>query len=126
MGDEGPGHAEHARISRERALSELRQLAVIARRQVGADFADLPLHEMVVVDQPFGGRGDRALLANRLGDCAIGVEQHRFVVDESTRQRIALGRLRRDGLRGREAPRVFLQPLHAEELCANRVSIVPG
>ena len=27
--------------------------------------------------------------------------------------------------RDREAPRVFLQALHAEELCANRVSIVP-
>ena len=60
VGDEGPGHAEHARISRERPVSKLGQLAVIARRQIGADFADLPLDEMVVVDQPFGRRGDRA------------------------------------------------------------------
>ena len=40
--------------------------------------------------------------------CAIGVEQHRFVVDESPCQRIDLGRLRYDGLCAREAPRVLL------------------
>ena len=126
VGDEGPGHAEHARISRERSLGELGQLPVIARRQVGANVADLPLDEMIVVDQPFGRRGDRAPLVDRLGDGAIGIEQHRSVVGEPTRQRMALGRLRCDGLRDREAPRVLLQALDAEEFFANRFSIVPG
>jgi hypothetical protein len=39
---------------------------------------------------------------------------------------MALGRLRRDGLRRREAPRVFLEALHAEEFFAKRLLTVPG
>jgi hypothetical protein len=63
---------------------------------------------MVDVDQPLGRRGDRASIVNRLDDCAIGVEQYRFVVDESPCQRMDLGRLQCDGLCAREAPRVLL------------------
>ena len=126
MGDEGPGQAEHARISGERPVGELRQLPVIAGRQIGADLADLLLDEMIVVDQPFRRRRDRAALVDRLGDRAIGVEQHRRVVGEPARQRMALGRLRRHRLRDREAPRVLLEALDAEELFANGLSIVPG
>ena len=59
-GRQKPRRAEHARISGERTVSELRQLPVIARRQVVADLADLLLDEMIVVEQPFGRRGDRA------------------------------------------------------------------
>ena len=67
-----------------------------------------------------------AALLDRVGDRAVGVEQHRFVVGEPAGQRMALGRLRRDRLRDREASRVLLQALDAEQLCANRVLIVPG
>ncbi len=55
MGDIGPGEAEHPGIAGERPLGELRQLPVIARRQVIADLADLFLDEMIIVQQPFGG-----------------------------------------------------------------------
>ena len=64
MGDEGPGDAEHPRIAGERAIAQLGQLAVVARRQIGADLADLLLDQMVIVEQPFGGRRDDAALAS--------------------------------------------------------------
>ena len=59
MGHEGPGHAEHAGIADQRTAAQLGKLAVVARRQVGADFADLLFDEMVVVEQPFRGGRDR-------------------------------------------------------------------
>ena len=63
--DEGPGEAEHARIAGERPVGELGQLAVVARRQVVADLADLLFDEVVVVEQPFGGRRDGPALVDR-------------------------------------------------------------
>ena len=58
VGDEGPGEAEHARIAGERTVGQLRQLPIVAGRQIGADFANLPFDEVIVVDQPLGGRRD--------------------------------------------------------------------
>jgi hypothetical protein len=43
VGDEGPGHAEDARIAGERAIREFGKLAIVARRKVRPDLADLPL-----------------------------------------------------------------------------------
>ena len=68
VGDEGPGEAEHPRISGERAVGQLRQLPIIAGRQSGADFANLPFDEIIVVDQPFSRRRDGAALIDRSGD----------------------------------------------------------
>ena len=73
VGDEGPGQAEHARISGERSVGQLRQLPVVAGRQIGADFANLPFDEMIVVDQPFRRRRDRVPFVDRPGDGAIGM-----------------------------------------------------
>ena len=85
VSDERPGHPEHPRISCEWPVGKLGQLAVVAGRQIGADLADLPFHEMIVVDQPFRRRGNCACLANRLGDCAMCIEEHRCVVGEPVR-----------------------------------------
>ena len=60
VGDKGPGHAEHPRISGERPVGELGQLPVVARRQIVADLADLLFDDVIVVDQPFRRRRDRA------------------------------------------------------------------
>ncbi len=67
VGDEGPGHAEHPRVSDERPVHQLRQLPIVAGRQRGADFANLALDEVVVVDQPFGRRCDGAAFIDRFG-----------------------------------------------------------
>ena len=54
--DEGPCQAEHSRITGERPIGQPRQLAVVAWRQVLADFANLLLDQMIVVEQPLGRR----------------------------------------------------------------------
>ncbi len=60
VGDECPGHFEDARISGKRSSGQFRQLPVVAGSEIVADFADMFLDEMVVVEKPFGGRDNRA------------------------------------------------------------------
>ena len=126
VGDEGPGEAEHARIADERAIDQLWQLAVIAAGQGGADFADLALDEVVVVDQPFGGGGDRLAGLDRRGDGAVGFEQGGGVVGEAAGQGVALVRSGRDDLRDGEGARVLLQPFEAEQFLPHRLVVEPG
>ena len=111
MGNEGPGQTEYPWIPGERSGGELRQLPVVTGRQIGADLANLLFDQIIIVDQPFRRRRDRAPLVDRLGDIAIGMEQRRGVVGKPARQRMTFGRLRRDWLCEREAPRVLLQAL---------------
>ena len=58
--DVRPGEAEDARVAREMAVGELGQLAVVVRGQVVADLAELLVDDVEVVDEPLGGRRDRA------------------------------------------------------------------
>ena len=75
MRDKGPGDAEDARIAGERPAGELRQLAVVARRQIVADLADLLVDDVEVVDQPLRGRGDRPFLGDRPGEDPVRLDQ---------------------------------------------------
>ncbi len=72
-------------IADQRTVGELRKLAVISRRQIGTDFADLLLDEMVVVEQPLGRRRNGPAVISRLRDVAIGLEQDTLVLPEETR-----------------------------------------
>ena len=119
MGDEGPGDSIHARIAGERPLGQLGQLPVEPGRQVVADLAQLFVDDVEVVDEPFRRRSDRALLADGLGDHAIGFAQDAAVVLNARQQSPAPAR--RHALRGRQARGVLLEPLDAEELGADRV-----
>jgi hypothetical protein len=76
MSDKGPGHAEDLRIAGERSGGQLRQLPIVARWQIVANFADLPFDEVVVVEQPLGGRCNGTIRADRVGDGAIRFEQN--------------------------------------------------
>ena len=76
-------------IARERPVGELRQLAVEAGRQVLADLADLLFDDVVVVEQPLGGRRDRPALARGSRDGAIRREQYRLVVTQPRAERRA-------------------------------------
>jgi hypothetical protein len=49
-------HREHTRSPRAPAHGELGQLAVVTRRQVAADLAQLPFDQVEVVEQPLGRR----------------------------------------------------------------------
>ena len=80
MSDESPGDAEDPRIGLERSVGEFRQLTVISRRQAGANFANLFGHHVGIVDQPFRGGGDRALIVDRQGDVPVSGPQPCIVV----------------------------------------------
>src|SRR4030095_13357750 len=80
---------------------------------------------MIVIDQPFRRRRDRASFVDRLGIHAVGIQQYRRVVRESACQRVPLDRFRRHTLRKCKAPRMLLETLQAEELFADRCGAVP-
>jgi hypothetical protein len=80
MRDEGPGDAEDPWIASQRSVGQLRQLTIVAGRQVVADLANLLFDEVIVVEQPLAGRRDRTALPDRAGDRAIGAEQDRLVL----------------------------------------------
>ena len=125
MGNERPDHPVHPRIAYQRAVAELGKLAIVSRRQIGADFADLLFDEMVVVEQPLGGGRDGPALVGRLRDAAIGLEQDTLVLPQPDSQRLARGDEGRDRLMGGQAFGVLLQALDAEQLAANGIFIVP-
>ena len=125
MGDKGPGHAEDPRIAGEWSCGQLRQLPVIAGRQIVANFADLLFDEMVVVEQPLGGRGNGASLADRVGDGAIGFEQNRLVFPQPNGERSPRHRPRGDGLGRRKALGMLLETLDTEEFLADGLFVIP-
>ena len=121
MGDEGPGQAEDARISGQRPLRELGQLAIEARGKIAPDLADLVLDDVEIVDQPFGRRRDRIVVAGRRDDGAIGGQQNPAVVAQPRGQGPAGNGPRRDALGGGEAFGMLLETLDAEELGADGI-----
>ena len=126
MGNKSPGQAEHARIAIEGPAGKLGQQPIESRREVLAHLADLIFDEVVVIDQPFGSGGDRAAVGHRRDDGAICREQGRLIVPEPHAERAAGRSAPGDLLCGREACRVLLETLDAEELCAQQLAIVPG
>ena len=123
--DERPGDAEDPRIARERTVRELRQLPVEAGRQVQSRVADLLLHEVVVVQQPLGGR-HRAAPALEF-ECAgpVGGEQDGRVVVEPPVQRRHVRRTSAHRLRLGEAARVLLEAFDAEQFLSHGRAIGP-
>ena len=120
MGDERPGQPKDTRIALEVTLGQLWQLAVKAGGQVVTDLTQLFVHNVEIVDQPFGRRGDRALLADGLGNSPIRFEQHPPVVQHAWQQPTTLARRGRDALGGGKALGVLLKTLAAEEFRPNR------
>ena len=125
VSDKGPSHAEDAGITSERAGDEFRELAVIARRQIGADLTDLRFHQMKIVDQPFSRRRDLAPVVDRLHDRSIGRQEDRGIVAKSGGQSQAPGRMGSYGLRDRKTLRVRLEALDAEQFLTDRLLVIP-
>jgi len=80
MRHERPRDSVDARIAGERPLDELGQLSIESRRQVVANLAQLFVHDVEVVDEPFRRRRDRALLTDGVGDHSIRLSKHTPVV----------------------------------------------
>ena len=126
MGDEGPGDAENPRIAGERPLGQFRQLAIVARRQIVADLADLLFDQVIVVEHPFSS-GDHASATLQLGGaCAIACQQNLGIVAETCAQGQDSRGAFRNRLRRREACRVLLESFDAEQFLPYRRWIVPG
>ena len=128
MSDEGPSDTEHARVSRQWAIGKLRKLPVRSPAgKIQLVSRNLPLDEMIIVDQPFRRWGYRVPRVDRRGEWSRWArQQHRRVVGEPARERKSLGQLWCHRLRNSQAPRVFLKTLDAEEFFPNGLSIVPG
>jgi hypothetical protein len=125
MSDEGPRHAEHPRIARERSGGQLRQLPVVAGRQIVANLADLLFDEVVVVEQPLRGRCNGATLADRSCNGAIRFQQNRLVVLQSGGERSPGRRPRGNGLGRRKALGMLLEALDTKELLADGLFVIP-
>ena len=119
--DERPRQSVDAGIARQGAVGQLGQLAIEPGREIVADLPQLLVDDVEVVDEPFGRRNDRPLLADGVGDHAIRLAQDAAVVLDARQQAAVLGSPRDDGLRGRQALGVLLEALDAEELGADRV-----
>ena len=119
--DVGPGETEHSRVAGERPLGQLRQLAVVVRRKVVADLAQLLVDDREVVDQPLGRRRDRAFLSGRAGEHAVGLDQDATVVSDSGLHVASPARRIGDLLRGGERVGMLLEALDAEELGQDRL-----
>ena len=125
MRNKGPGQAEYARIAGERSIGELGQLPIVAGRQRGADFANLPLDEVIIIDQPIGCGCMRASLIDCSDDHTISVEQYGTIIGEATGQGMALAPRRDDRLRNRETSRMLFETLDAEQLGADGITAEP-
>ena len=65
------------------ARGERRQLAVIAARQVLADFDQLRRDQVEVVEEPLGGRRDEVAFAHVLGERLVGGLEDALVVAQA-------------------------------------------
>ena len=90
MRDEGPGDAENARVLRERALREFRQLPVVACRQILSDLPYLGLDDVEIIEQPFCRRRDRPPAGDAFADRLISRYQSLGIFIEPLGDRFAL------------------------------------
>ena len=125
MGDVAPSQSEHTGIADERAVRELRQLAVETRRQILANLADLLFDEVIIIQQPFGGRCDRSAFADRRPDRPIGGEQNGLVLFQSCAEGTPCRTPLRHPLGSRETGSMLLEALAAEKFGADELLVVP-
>ena len=82
-----PGKLEDPRVADERTGGELRELAIVGRRKVLTDLADLFLDDVEVVEQPLGRRSDRPAGVDGRTEATVGGHEHTFVVAQPGLQR---------------------------------------
>src|SRR5262245_47874141 len=121
MGDECPGDSINARIALQVPARELGELAIITQGQVLTDLAQLLIHDVEVIYQPFSSRRDGKFFADRLGDHAITVEQNPAVFPDTPREEAPFALVGGDMLRRGRAFGVLFESFDAEEFCADQL-----
>ena len=121
MGDESPRYSEDARISLQRTVSKLGQLAIEAAGKVVANFANLLLYDVKVIHQPFSRGCDSAFFTYRSGGAAIHFEQYSRVVAYPRCHRTSGAWMLSDALGDRKGLAMLFEPLNAEQFRADRL-----
>ena len=129
MADQLHGQGVNAGAALQLGRGERGQLAVVAVREVPADFPDLGGHEMEIVEKPLRGGRDEFAPMDVVGERTIGVAQEPRVLVEA-REHAARGAARRiDGEARGERAGALLQELDAQQLVAEgfrRIGRAPG
>ena len=125
VGDKRPGHAQYPWITGKGTAGEFRQLAVIARRQVIADLANLLFDQVIVVQQPLGCRYHATAVGQFRSTGAVGRKQYLGVVVQPAMQGQHGGRLAADSLGGGQGVGVLFEAFDAEQFFAYRGVIKP-
>ena len=120
-----PGKPEYPGISCQMPVRKLGQLAIIARRQIFGDLAQLQFDQMEIVQQPFRRRGDGLTLLHHRSAGVIGIQQDADIVLQPPGQRRNTQRQRCNGLRRRQRFRVMFQSLCAEQVRPDWCCILP-
>ena len=113
----------HARTPGRRTLSQARQFAAVALRQVPLGRADLLFDQIEIVEQPFPGRRDPAALRGLLCQQAAHFDQG-ALVRRQPRQKPVRCAPRRQLVRGRERLAVQRHLVGAEQLGPQRWFVV--
>ncbi len=113
--DEAPGQVQYAWIPLQGVLRELGELAVEPPREILPDLPDHRVDDVKVVDEPFRGRSGCPFVTDHRGDLSIALEQGARAVPDGRRQ-AATGLAVGQNALTRDALRVFLEPLRAEQV----------
>ena len=120
VSDQRKGKGINTRIVLEWTIGEFRQLVVVTLRQILANLAHLLFDYMKIVDQPFGGRRDDVLFANRFGEGFISGDQLASVFFQARKQQAHALRSFSDFVLGSQRRGILLQPLDAVKLFTDR------
>jgi hypothetical protein len=99
-------------------LREPWQLAIVGRRKVLADGADLGRHEVEVVQQPLGRGRDELPAMNVVGQRGVGRPQDVGVVAQTGKEAFRSPGRGRNRESGRERPGPFFKALDAQQFVA--------
>src|SRR5690606_17176514 len=125
MGNKGPCHAEHARITRKRTRGKLGQLTIKAGRQVLANLPHLLFDDVVVIEQPLSSRLYTTATLEFRRACAIGGQKSGGVVVQAFSQGLDALRPRCNRLRSGQAAGVLPEPFYTEKFMPDRGLVVP-
>ena len=118
MAEQRDRHRVDARLARLLARGERRQLAVIAPRQVLANFDELRRDQVKVVEEPLGRRRDEGAFAHILGERAIRRFEDALVVAQPRIDAAGVPPPRIDRETGRQGERPLIEPLGAQRFVA--------